>query len=282
MATKQYLLLSKLNVLHANGLQDEGLVGIPSMMQFHGFLDALNLYLNDYIEIKFGDFAVSHHDHQFVGARKAKNKYELRSFIPSRVITNYCDVNCKLLKKGFARGASLSESWLVNMCVSLIIEVETYANKDELDFYIAQALKVLPVCGGHFTHSSAYNPIELIESVDNEQDKTIQNKLMPGQVAKLRKDLILEKNATPLENMIENIVINPNAKREGWLVPMVVGLKELGECDETAISKDPTKKHYYAETIKTMCEMRMPIRFDKVDDFMWHYEYKDNKYIVTN
>ena len=280
--TKQYLLLKKLHIEKANGLQDESLIGVPSVMQFHGFVDALNIYLNKFFKIKFKKFAVSYHNHHFVGAKQRKGKYELTSFIPSRVKTEY-NIDSKIIKNGLAKAASLSEDWKVNMCISLIIEVEqVYASIDKITECISDALEVLRVCGGKFAYTTAYNPIELIENTDNNNDKIIKNKLMPGQVTKLRNDLISEGTETPLENMLECIIINPKQKRKGWFVPMVVGYKELGICDETVTSKDPEKKHYFVETIKTICEMKIPTKFNTIDDFMLQYEYKDGKYIVKN
>lgn len=269
----KYILIKRLNVLGACGLQDEHIVGVPAMTQHNGFVDSLRRSLNGQFKIKIEGFTIAYHYVDFDNV--LLSKYNYVGYRTHREATARTTLDSKLI-------ADYVDKPKVNMTISYLLKVKTSIDEEDIVKSIMDFLKTARVCGG-FVDTSKPPRIEVIVSNNCDKDKIILKKLMPSQIPITRTDLILNSKLSPLETEVRCMTYTPNEPKTGWLVPMVVGYKKIGEC----VSKDNLhNQEVYGclgEAISTVCEFVMPYKFNLVDDCLWHSECTDdNKYLIVD
>ena len=143
-----------------------------------------------------------------------------------------------------------------------------------------------------------------IVSEDEYETKKLLRSLMPGYCLIERRDLVLSSQGNgsdALDGIMDYICLHSYAEKDekgnvnwvterktkGWLVPIAVGfqgISDLSQPGQTFCQRDPSYCHRFAEAIVTLGEFKMPYRFERVEDILWHYEYreKENLYLCVN
>lgn len=273
----QYLLLRKISFDNAQALQCEAVIGTPALTQYNGFIDRLHrfLYYECNLDIKFQDFAVAYHDCELVNTVTT---------IGGKIKTY--TIPCALtMRTSEMRPATPKEKWKVNGTVSLLIKVETNEVEEDIVYCLEDAFEYFEsrcdnfsFCGGTAKMSDKTS-FELIVSNDHSKDDEIKAKLMPSHLAISREDLLIGSNKQPLERMVDIMKRGTKETIDGWFAPLVVGYTRLNQYTS---SDNHNKEHWFVDTLTTLVEYRMPISFNTVDDFLWHYDFNGNDYKMIN
>ena len=280
-----YLLIRHLLIENATALQNEFIVGTPSMTQYNGCFDKLERFLNENgINISFDGFAISYH-------KTNMNNLYNGSYGKKSIILN----SKTMLKSG--KNPSTSEMPTINFEASFLIRFNGDIDEEkEVKELLYSFFESYRVCGG-FLKGYKYksNPFEILytDDTNNSVDREVLKKLMLGYVLIDKSNLLLEytqnePSKDTLETMIDLLTIDKdkeNKKLEkGIIVPMVIGYRGFGSPSHVANQRDCSKKHQFVETITTACEYILPMTVSCIDDILWKRSYieKDNLYIIRN
>ena len=177
--------------------------------------------------------------------------------------------------------------------VNLLIEMFGYQGEDkELLQCVAEQLARLKIAGGDIVNEIDSSCLEIL-SLDPEKEtdrRKMNYALRLGFVIRSRRELLLNYQAGDsldgllsamkvichLEKDANGKVVSSQYekyKSDGWLVPIVVGFKDIsGQC-KVDNQRTYEYEHHFVEPIATIGEFVLPYRCESVSEFMWSYRY---------
>jgi hypothetical protein len=263
-----YLLIRDLHIDNAQALQCEGIIGVPALTQYVGFLDMLKQNLNKTgINVSFKRFAVAYHN-VYV---QAPMKYG----IYRGVMKPYTAIS--FLNDKYVARTQATEDWRIDVDVSLLIELDDcVVAKQDMRIALSYILNNSNYFGGgllsKLTNFNFNKHISIIVNNHHERDADIKRALSPGWVVKSRMDLI-KNSDDPLRAQVEHHLASTTNKR---LSALVTGYKTIGEIFDIKNSRDcSNKSRYFAEAVSTLVEWKKPYDCRHVEDFLWTYNVKE-------
>lgn len=273
-----YCLAKNIRVCSANAMSSSYTVGFPAITAWLGGVRAIERKLKT-DGIKFTGVAIVSNDFEM---QTHKHQRENHAHIKGVLFTP--DV-----ENGKPKPASFIHQATCHVIVSLLIETEGIDNKaqaDALGYEIKELLLQNPLAGGTVTQVEA---VEFLD--DDENERSILRKLMPGYLIIERRDLL--KGGDPLKKMMDVISVEASyngegweykRKMSGWIVPIAVGFKAVSDFVSAKNSRAPNVKHRFVEPVVTLGEFKMPHRFKRIEDIMWRYraDEKNGLYLCVN
>lgn len=288
---KSYLLIKHLRVHNANALSSPYTIGFPAMTAWLGAVHALQrgIQKKGISEIFLTKTAVSCH------------KFRLHSHRGKGDYVNSIIGTANPLKKNGERPSFIEEA-RCDTEISLLIEVTGVDgdNKVEVSACIQEQVNRMKMAGGDIL---SFNGIELcfIDGENEQQERALIRRLMPGYVLVERRDLMTNSMAAgkdALEALLKHLQVdhymnvdeagneswNTVKKEPGWLVPIAVGFQGISELGKVRNQRDEQTLHRFAESVVTLGEFKMPYRFKKIDEMMWHYsaDPEQSLYVCKN
>ena len=288
---KSYLLIKHLRVHNANALSSPYTIGFPAMTAWLGAVHALQrgIQKKGISEIFLTKTAVSCH------------KFRLHSHRGKGDYVNSIIGTANPLKKNGERPSFIEEA-RCDTEISLLIEVTGVDgdNKVEVSACIQEQVNRMKMAGGDIL---SFNGIELcfIDGENEQQERALIRRLMPGYVLVERRDLMTNSMAAgkdALEALLKHLQVdhymnvdeagneswNTVKKEPGWLVPIAVGFQGVSELGKVTNQRDQQTLHRFAESVVTLGEFKMPYRFKKIDEMMWHYsaDPEQSLYVCKN
>ncbi len=282
---KQYLLLSNLHIHNANAMSSSYTIGFLAITGWLGAVHALERNLNTngfpYLCLKKTAISCSECSVQWY---RGPGDYKL----------SICGTANPLKKKGsgFERPPFVEEP-RCDLRVNLLIEMFGYQGEDkELLQCVAKQLARLKIAGGDIVNEIDSSCLKIL-SLDPEKEtdrRKINYALRPGFVIRSRRGLLLNYQAGDsldgllsamkvichLEKDANGKVVSSQYekyKSDGWLVPIVVGFKDIsGKC-KVDNQRTYEYEHHFVEPIATIGEFVLPYRCESVSEFMWSYRY---------
>ncbi len=273
-----FVLAKKVSIRDANAMSAPYIVGFPPMTAWLGGVHAIERNLSKF-GVKLPSVAVVVHDFQIRGHKDLRDRRW--RFVSSR----------NPLKQS-GDSSSLVEEPKCDLCVSLLIEAKGLdaINQDDVIAFIQNRLAVMRLAGGEVVGFDSVSAVFLDESSDEDERKLIRN-LMPGYALISRKDLLDCEN-DPLDKMIDLISVRRyktddgwkmERGRTGWLVPIVVGYRDISGAVAVPGARSKDAEHHFVEPLTTMGEFVMPHRLANISDLLWKYQYVNNKdYLCVN
>ena len=280
---KQYLLLSNLHI--ANAMSSSYTIGFPAITGWLGAVHALerNLNANGFPDLCLKKTAISCSECSVQWYRD-----------PGDYRWSICGTANPLKKKGsgFERPPFMEEP-RCDLRVNLLIEMFGYQGEDkELLQCVAEQLARLKIAGGDIVSEIDSSCLKILSlNPENETDRRkINYALRPGFVIRSRRELLLNYQAGDsldgllsamkvichLEKDANGKVVSSQYekyKSDGWLVPIVVGFKDIsGKC-KVDNQRTYEYEHHFVEPIATIGEFILPYRCESVSEFMWSYRY---------
>lgn len=283
---KQYLLLSNLHIHNANAMSSSYTIGFPAITGWLGAVHALERNLNTngfpYLCLKKTAISCSECSVQWYRG-------------PGDYKWSICGTANPLKKKGsgFERPPFVEEP-RCDLRVNLLIEMFGYQGEDkELLQCVAKQLARLKIAGGDIVNEIDSSCLKIL-SLDPEKEtdrRKMNYALRPGFVIRSRRGLLLNYQAGDslagllsamkvichLERDTNGKVVGSQYekyKSDGWLVPIVVGFKDIsGQC-KVDNQRTYEYEHHFVEPIATIGEFVLPYRCESVSEFMWSYRYE--------
>ena len=282
---KQYLLLSNLHIHNANAMSSSYTIGFPAITGWLGAVHALERNLNTngfpYLCLKKTAISCSECSVQWYRG-------------PGDYKWSICGTANPLKKKGsgFERPPFVEEP-RCDLRVNLLIEMFGYQGEDkELLQCVAKQLARLKIAGGDIVNEIDSSCLKILFlDPEKETDRRKMNyALRPGFVIRSRRGLLLNYQAGDslagllsamkvichLERDTNGKVVGSQYekyKSDGWLVPIVVGFKDIsGQC-KVDNQRTYEYEHHFVEPIATIGEFVLPYRCESVSEFMWSYRY---------
>ena len=282
---KQYLLLSNLHIHNANAMSSSYTIGFPAITGWLGAVHALERNLNTngfpYLCLKKTAISCSECSVQWYRG-------------PGDYKWSICGTANPLKKKGsgFERPPFVEEP-RCDLRVNLLIEMFGYQGEDkELLQCVAKQLARLKIAGGDIVNEIDSSCLKILFlDPEKETDRRKMNyALRPGFVIRSRRGLLLNYQAGDslagllsamkvichLERDTNGKVVGSQYekyKSDGWLVPIVVGFKDIsGKC-KVDNQRTYEYEHHFVEPIATIGEFVLPYRCESVSEFMWSYRY---------
>ena len=283
---KQYLLLSNLHIHNANAMSSSYTIGFPAITGWLGAVHALERNLNTngfpYLCLKKTAISCSECSVQWYRG-------------PGDYKWSICGTANPLKKKGsgFERPPFVEEP-RCDLRVNLLIEMFGYQGEDkELLQCVAKQLARLKIAGGDIVNEIDSSCLKILFlDPEKETDRRKMNyALRPGFVIRSRRGLLLNYQAGDslagllsamkvichLERDTNGKVVGSQYekyKSDGWLVPIVVGFKDIsGKC-KVDNQRTYEYEHHFVEPIATIGEFVLPYRRESVSEFMWSYRYE--------
>ena len=283
---KQYLLLSNLHIHNANAMSSSYTIGFPAITGWLGAVHALERNLNTngfpYLCLKKTAISCSECSVQWYRG-------------PGDYKWSICGTANPLKKKGsgFERPPFVEEP-RCDLRVNLLIEMFGYQGEDkELLQCVAKQLARLKIAGGDIVNEIDSSCLKILFlDPEKETDRRKMNyALRPGFVIRSRRGLLLNyqtgdsldgllsamKVICHLEKDANGKVVSSQCdkyKSDGWLVPIVVGFKDIsGKC-KVDNQRTYEYEHHFVEPIATIGEFVLPYRCESVSEFMWSYRYE--------
>ncbi len=283
---KQYLLLSNLHIHNANAMSSSYTIGFPAITGWLGAVHALERNLNTngfpYLCLKKTAISCSECSVQWYRG-------------PGDYKWSICGTANPLKKKGsgFERPPFVEEP-RCDLRVNLLIEMFGYQGEDkELLQCVAKQLARLKIAGGDIVNEIDSSCLKILFlDPEKETDRRKMNyALRPGFVIRSRRGLLLNYQAGDslagllsamkvichLERDTNGKVVGSQYekyKSDGWLVPIVVGFKDIsGQC-KVDNQRTYEYEHHFVEPIATIGEFVLPYRCESVSEFMWSYRYE--------
>lgn len=282
---KVYLLLKNIKIQNANALSSTISIGFPAMTAWLGGVHALQRKINErkeFSDIKMPKVAVCCHEYKLevYGDAKAKN-----------VLIGTSNP----LKKNGDRPSTIEEP-RIQLNVSLLIEVSGVSVKNEKAFvdFVEDILPMMKLASGDIlkvgTCELCYD-----SEADQNEERSILNKLMPGYILIERRDLIknseepsgIERLLSYLKTYLSETTEDEmlvERKTAGWLVPIGVGFRGISHLTNVKDQRDSSKLHQFVEPIVTLGEFKMPYQIEHIKDILWEYQYISDKslYLCKN
>lgn len=268
---KNYLIIKHLQIQNANASSGAYIMGFPAMTAWLGAVHALQRKINHKPEYK---------DVQFIQVGVVAHKCTPHS----RRINYYNNliIPKKPLKEAAAKQPSFTPDPLINLNVSLIIET----NKIDGDLFehfektITNEVMRIKVASGTVLKIPR---VSLETASTQQEEKRILQSLLPGYAIIERKDILLE-NPQAKDNL--NLMLTRLASWEKGcrLAPIVTGFKQISDFVKVKNQRDYSLPHFFAESVVTLGEYRMPYRFENIDEMMWHYSINKEQglYLCVN
>jgi len=276
--------------------------GFPAMTSFLGFGYCLTYKIPDF---KFYGMGVIVHEAEFQSVQKA-GKYT-HTLKLKKAPLNEKGKSASIIMKGY-----------VHLDVSLVIEcnyIPSTKQKHLRNEILPKLLTSMRLAGGDIhpiprDEDGNYlkNRLPSFFLASSEDDSTLKHLLMPGYAIISRIDLMddiqkegrgdaldrllyaLSSDAIPVR-IEENTDGEKKAVYEykrhfnGWFVPLAVGFHDLSGNLPVSYQRGSGKyEHHFVEPLMTLCEFKMPHRFDSIGDILWHYEYDEvhHNYLCIN
>lgn len=282
---KQYLLLSNVHIHNANAMSSSYTIGFPAITGWLGAVHALerNLNANGFPDLRLKKTAISCSECS-VQWYRGLGDYKW----------SICGTANPLKKKGsgFERPPFVEEP-RCDLRVNLLIEMFGYQGEDkELLQCVAKQLARLKIAGGDIVNEIDSSCLKIL-SLDPEKEtdrRKMNYALRPGFVIRSRRGLLLNYQAGDsldgllsamkvichLEKDANGKVVSSQYekyKSDGWLVPIVVGFKDIsGQC-KVDNQRTYEYEHHFVEPIAAIGEFVLPYRCESVSEFMWSYRY---------
>ncbi|MGI6075624.1 MAG: type I-F CRISPR-associated protein Csy2 [Pyramidobacter sp.] len=288
-----YLLLSHMYIHNANALSSPLTVGVPAMTAWLGAVHALERKVTQSTElqsVRLPRVGISFH------------KTDLQTYKgPGDYVFSVIGTSNPLDEKG--KRPSFIEEPRIHLEVSLLVELQGVNGDNEKQFLSAvnQLLPTMKMAGGDLLNVKKTQVLY----ADPDKPPTIRKALralMPGYVIIERRDLmnaeeVLRKDS--LDRLLYALQLNCSAERDengkvvrwessrayrGWIVPIAVGFRAISPLGSVRNQRDPSLPHQFVENVLTLGEFKMPYRFEKLDEILWHYRYdQDNEmYLCVN
>lgn len=283
---KQYLLLSNLYIHNANAMSSSYTIGFPAITGWLGAVHALerNLNANGFPNLCLKKIAISCSECSVQWYRD-----------PGDYKWSICGTANPLKKKGsgFERPPFVEEP-RCDLRVNLLIEMFGYQGEDkELLQCVAKQLARLKIAGGDIVNEIDSSCLKIL-FLDPEKEtdrRKINYALRPGFVIRSRRGLLLNYQAgDSLDGLLSAMKVICHLERDtngkvvgsqyekyksdGWLVPIVVGFKDIsGKC-KVDNQRTYEYEHHFVEPIATIGEFVLPYRCESVSEFMWSYRYE--------
>lgn len=283
---KQYLLLSNLYIHNANAMSSSYTIGFPAITGWLGAIHALerNLNANGFPNLCLKKIAISCSECSVQWYRG-----------PGDYKWSICGTANPLKKKGsgFERPPFVEEP-RCDLRVNLLIEMFGYQGEDkELLQCVAKQLARLKIAGGDIVNEIDSSCLKIL-FLDPEKEtdrRKINYALRPGFVIRSRRGLLLNYQAgDSLDGLLSAMKVICHLERDtngkvvgsqyekyksdGWLVPIVVGFKDIsGKC-KVDNQRTYEYEHHFVEPIATIGEFVLPYRCESVSEFMWSYRYE--------
>ena len=280
----QYLILKNLKIQNANALSSPFTIGFPSMTAWMGASHFIERKLrgSDYNNFKVKGIGIVSHEFD-LQTYKDDGGY-VESIVAMRHPV-----------KSDGKTASFIEEARCHLTVSLVLEVEGVDEFkfDELENSVEKILPRMKFASGDLMKYRKPK-VEIADGIESELG--IMRKLMPGYVLIERRQYMLEamqEGKDALEALLEGVEIENycefNEKKEvewkkkrkydGWVVPVSTGfhgVSKVAKAGTTKNQRDPSVPHRFVESVVTLGEFVMPYKLDKLEQLLWHYEYKEN------
>ena len=282
---KQYLLLSNLYIHNANAMSSSYTIGFPAITGWLGAVHALerNLNANGFPNLCLKKIAISCSECSVQWYRG-----------PGDYKWSICGTANPLKKKGsgFERPPFMEEP-RCDLRVNLLVEMFGYQGEDkELLQCVAKQLARLKIAGGDIVNDIDSSCLKIL-SLDPEKEtdrRKMNYALRPGFVIRSRRGLLLNYQAgDSLDGLLSAMKVICHLERDtngkvvgsqyekyksdGWLVPIVVGFKDIsGKC-KVDNQRAYEYEHHFVEPIATIGEFVLPYRCESVSEFMWSYRY---------
>lgn len=299
---KQFLILPHLKVNGANALNSLYSVGFPAMTAFLGFGHALERMVEHLKVISVG-VVVHQADFQAVYDRRFHSwaiKAKKFPLIHARKPTYAGEVSSD----------SFQPRAYVHLDVSLILECGDIPREARQDVKenIGSTLSHLRLAGGTITNFQ--RPRFLF--CDNDSDIFWKDRkarcnealraVMPGFALIQRNDILddlakegkgdaldrifyaTSSTSTPVEVGKDTVRYQRERHIKGWLIPLAVGFHDLSGAMTVEKQRSYDAEHHFVEPLISLCEFRMPHRFQSIDEILWHYEYDSaqRNYLCVN
>ena len=287
-----YLLLSHMYIHNANALSSPLTVGVPAMTAWLGAVHAMERKVTQNAElqsVRMPRVGISFH------------KTALQVCNDPQFYKNFGDKAFavlgfgKPLKENGERPSFIPEP-RIHLEVSLLVKLQGVNGDNEKQFLSAvnELLPMMKMAGGDLL---SVKEIRVLYA-DHDELPTIRKilrALMPGYVLIERRDLMNAEEVLPkdsldrllyalqltrvIEKDEDGKVIRDKWSRayRGWMVPIAVGFRGLSQLEKVKNRRDPSLRHQFVENVLTLGEFKMPYRFEKLDEILWHYHY-DQKY----
>ena len=179
----------------------------------------------------------------------------------------------------------------VSLDVSLVLDVEGNFgdNTENVLELIRTELEQHKMAAG-----SVYQPIDKIMVFGDDDDTAVLKALMPGyMIVAYHKDIDIDDQdmqqygQDALGKMLYSQSINVDnykSGHDGWVIPLITGFYEIeniGSCNRF-ISRNRDYKNIYGSSIVELCECVMPIRFEYVEEALWHVQDENGLYKYCN
>ena len=282
---KHYLLLSNLHIHNANAMSSSYTIGFPAITGWLGAVHALerNLNANGFPDLRLKKTAISCSECSMQWYR-GLGDYRW----------SICGTANPLRKKGsgFERPPFVEEP-RCDLRVNLLIEMSGYQGEHrELLQCVAKQMARLKIAGGDIVNEIDSSCLKILSlNPEEETDRRkINYALRPGFVIRSRRGLLLNYQAgDSLDGLLSAMKVichlekDANGKvvasqyekyrSDGWLVPIVVGFKDIsGQC-KVDNQRTYEYEHHFVEPIATIGEFVLPYRCESVSEFMWSYRY---------
>ncbi len=292
--SKFYIAIKNLEVHNANASSSGYTIGVPAMTAWLGAMHALQRRLRQKSckDIFLKKIAISYHKCDLQVYKGARDyKYSIIG-----------TANPSDSKDGSGRPAFVEEA-RCHLKVSILIELTNFNpdSRNELSTDIKSCLSLMKFAGGDIENDNIN--VNILNNHDSANfRKSVNQLLMPGFVLVSRTDLIekvdgkdnldsllqvLSVKVTVERNENGNIVERSRNKllqHSSWLVPAVVGFKDLTGAIEVPNQRSQDYEHHFVEPLITIGEFVMPYQCENIDSMMWYYEYDEDNglYLCKN
>ncbi len=293
---KTYLLLPQMKIQDANAMSSIYTIGFPAMTAWLGAVHALERKITGapgLEHIRFTGTAVSCHS---CDLQVYRGQGDYRNSIIGTANP--------LRKKGanFERPPFIEEA-RIHLSVSLLIEVKNHKGVDDekLIKRLDGAVYGMKWVSGDLIRCGQLKLLRAEEG-DEKDERAVLRTLMPGYVLIERRDLMeraMKNGENGLDALLHLVSAHYSARRDeagkvigwnswrkepGWLVPIAVGFKGLAPLGHVKKQRDLKTPHRFAESVLTLGEFRLPIRFRCIDEILWHYTYQEKSalYLCEN
>jgi CRISPR-associated protein Csy2 len=274
-----YLIIRKMYVNEVSMDAAPVVNGFPAVPAIMGFVHALQRKLQKlYPEIRLEKAAISSHSFTPGVYRIGNNIRPAMSKNPA--------YSKKHIEKETLKGVPFVEEGKASLCASLLIKInKSDFIPEQLCKEVAKLLPTMRFSGGIIWKTQNIL-FKTCSEHDEQENKEIIRQLMPGFVLIERSDLIknsVSQNVDALDALLDHLQIDrvdepneddkPQWKRKceesGWLVPIVVGYRDITGTMPVQNQRDQDSEHCFAENIITLGEFVMPVRFASVEEMLW-------------
>ena len=289
---KQILIIPNIKIHNANALSSPYTIGFPAMTAWLGWMHNLQRQLRqklsatlsqqEILQIAFKGICVSCHHIKLHTHKDTYNSYIIGTSNP-------------LDKKG--ERPSFVEEARVSLEVTIAIELENDNGwGDNMEEKVKEALvKII-----HQNKIASGDVIKLnhkrirIMGIDENEDSALNEltiSLMPGYCLVSRQELIqtkMDQGETALKSILDYLTVvteldkkqgdqsmtrkmSKKEQEKGWLVPIPIGYQGLTKPQKIKITRNDGTPHLFAESVLTLGEFIMPIRFNSIEQLFWYY-----------